>query len=226
MELQTDQHLSSMPTGRVCLRIAINEIAVAADYLNDAVTAHILGNGSLAEDLIKAASIVAIREWVESLWGKSSPYVQYRHVPEAPAAISRAQRQRLRMPTSAEKRTLHMRDGYHCRFCGIPVIRAEIRNLLRKLYPDALPWPNTNKAQHPAFQAMWAQYDHVIPQARGGGNDLENIIVTCAPCNFARMNYTLEEVGLADPRTREPIRSTWDGLERLQQLTDKPCICR
>jgi hypothetical protein len=29
------------------------------------------------------------------------------------------------------------------------------------------------------------------------------------------MAYTLEEVGLLDPRDRQPIRSAWDGLERL-----------
>jgi 5-methylcytosine-specific restriction endonuclease McrA len=119
------------------------------------------------------------------------------------------------MPISSEKRRLHERDGYHCRFCGIPVIRAEVRNRLRKFYPNALPWPNKNKEQHPAFQAMWAQYDHILPHARGGTNDFENMVIACAPCNYARMNYTLEEVGLTDPRTREPIRSKWDGLERL-----------
>ncbi len=28
------------------------------------------------------------------------------------------------------------------------------------------------------------------------------------------MDYTLDELGLIDPRTREPARSSWDGLER------------
>jgi 5-methylcytosine-specific restriction endonuclease McrA len=80
-----------------------------------------------------------------------------------------------------------------------------------------LPWGRTNMTQHAAFQAMWAQYDHVLPYARGGNSTLDNMIVTCAPCNFGRMNYILEEVGLADPRGREPIGSKWDGLERLLQ---------
>jgi hypothetical protein len=34
----------------------------------------------------------------------------------------------------------------------------------------------------------------------------------CALMPVGRIHYTLEEVGLADPRTREPVRSTWDGL--------------
>jgi hypothetical protein len=215
MDLELNGQVSPPPVGRLCLRPAIPEIRLAAKYLDGAVSAHLLGDTKQVEDLIKAANIAAIRDWVESLWGKASPYLRYRMIPDAPPVLSMAEREKLRMPTSAERRLLHKRDGFHCRFCGIPVIRAEIRNLLRKLYPDALLWPNRNKAQHPAFQAMWAQYDHVLPYARGGGNDLGNIVVTCAPCNFGRMNYTLEEVGLADPRTREPVRSNWDGLERL-----------
>jgi 5-methylcytosine-specific restriction endonuclease McrA len=58
------------------------------------------------------------------------------------------------------------------------------------------------------------QYDHLVPHARGGGNGLDNIVITCGPCNFGRMERTLEEVGLIDPRTRAPVRSSWDGLER------------
>src|ERR1700755_1995904 len=37
-----------------------------------------------------------------------------------------------------------------------------------------------------------------------GGNELENIVITCAPCNNGRSNLTLAEAGLADPRLRAP----------------------
>jgi hypothetical protein len=29
------------------------------------------------------------------------------------------------------------------------------------------------------------------------------------------MNYTLEEVGLEDPRNHPPVQSEWDGLEAI-----------
>jgi hypothetical protein len=211
-------HAAQIPVlelGRSCFRPPIPEIAEAAEHLDKAVSAHVSGQPNQAEELIKQANIPAIREWTESLWGKNSPYVKPRSVADAPPTIERAQRVKLRMPNSEEQQALHLRDGYNCRFCGIPVIRRKIRDRLRKLYPSALPWGQKNAFQHAAFQAMWAQYDHILPHARGGNNDLNNIVVTCAPCNYGRMNYTLEEVGLADPRTRSPIRSTWDGLERL-----------
>jgi 5-methylcytosine-specific restriction endonuclease McrA len=118
------------------------------------------------------------------------------------------------MPTRAEKALLLARDGFRCRFCGIPLVRAEMRALIRNSYPEALRWGVRNQDQHSAFQAMWLQYDHIIPHARGGTNDPSNMLVTCAPCNNGRSNLTLEEVGLSDPRERTPIHTIWDGLER------------
>ncbi|MEO6785121.1 MAG: HNH endonuclease [Chthoniobacteraceae bacterium] len=199
---------------RPYLREPIPEIAEAARYLDEAVTAHLAGRFDLADELIRRTNTKAIRDWTESLWGTSSPYVQFRDVAGAPPSIPKEQRLKVRMPTTTEKRALLQRDGYHCRFCGIPVIRTEIRKRIREKYPEALPWGNTNPGQHAAFQAMWVNYDHVLPHARGGTSDLGNVVITCAPCNYARWNYVLEEVDLIDPRTREPVRSSWDGLER------------
>jgi hypothetical protein len=203
----------SATVNRRCFRDPIPEIEQAALLLETAVSAHLSGNCAEAAELICRADIDAIRQWTESLWGKSSPYVKCR--PSAPTTNALAERQKFRM-TAKEKTELHLRDGYHCRFCGIPVIRQEIRDRIRKAYPDSLRWGKSNADQHAAFQAMWAQYDHVIPRARGGTNDLSNLIVTCGPCNFARMNHTLEEVGLLDPRDFEPVRSSWNGLQRFR----------
>ncbi|MEL0166487.1 MAG: HNH endonuclease [Pseudomonadaceae bacterium] len=69
---------------------------------------------------------------------------------------------------------------------------------------------------------MWAQYDHVVPHSHGGANDLDNLVVTCAACNFGKMEYTLDELGLIDPRTIPPIQSSWDGLERVAGFIGKP----
>ena len=202
---------------RLSLRAPIPELADAARYLDAAVSAHLAGRTDLAESLIRLADMPVIREWTESLWGTASPHIQYRVIAGAPPSLPHDQRIKVRMPTTAEKQLLHQRDGYHCRFCGIPVIRAEIRQAIKKVYPEALPWGAKNPEQHAAFQAMWLQYDHLLPHARGGSNDLENILITCAPCNYGRWNKTFEEVGLRDPRAREPVRSTWDGLERFLQ---------
>lgn len=117
-----------------------------------------------AEQLIRAADMPQVRQWTESLWGKNSPYVCKRNIPDAPPVLNKGLRIPVRMPNAAEKRLIHQRDGFLCR-CG--------------------------------------------------DNSLENTILTCAPCNFGKMNYTLEELGLVDPRGREGIHGGWDGLERL-----------
>jgi len=226
MNLKMTTALAEPAIGRPCLRAAIPEIETAARYLDEAVSAHLANQFERAKLLICQANSGtirdALREWTESLWGKRSPYVQYRKVEGAPPYVGG---QPFRAPTAAERRLLHERDGYHCRFCGIPVIRKDVREKLRKFYGDeVIPFSaKSNEQQHAAFQAMWAQYDHILPRARGGSDDLSNLVVTCAPCNYARMNYTLEEIGLIDPRTRNPIQSTWDGLERvLRHADDQP----
>ncbi len=218
METIETIHVKESAAARFYLREPITEIADAARYLDAAVSAHFQGRSDLAEELIRLADIPAIREWTDSLWGKNSPHVQYRSVSDAPPTFSREQRGKERMPTLAEKNQLLMRDGYHCRFCGIPLIRKEVREQFRRLFPQVQIWGDKITECHAALQAMWLQYDHVLPHSRGGKSGVENMLITCAPCNYARMSYTLDEVGLVDPRTREPIRSTWDGLERIMNM--------
>lgn len=201
---------------RLCLRPPIPEIEDAARLLDAAVVAHQQGRRAMVEELLRLADDRRIWSWLDSIWGKRSPYVQYRSVPSAPPTLPKEQRVQQRSLTAQECRTIHARDGYYCRFCGIPVIRSEVRNRFRRAYPDAVPWGSTNDCQHAAFQAMWAQYDHLLPHARGGTNDILNVVLTCAACNYGRMSYTLEEVGLIDPRTRDLRQGSWDGLERFQ----------
>jgi hypothetical protein len=120
---------------RTCLREPIPAIGEAARLLESAVQAHLAGNAKLAHELIRGADLPAIREWTESLWGSNSPYVQYRPAENAPPSIPKEQRVKLRMPTTAEKNALHERDGFHCRFCGIPLIRKEIRERIKRRIP-------------------------------------------------------------------------------------------
>lgn len=206
--------MNSEPLRR-CFRDPVPAIEMARVALERAVDAHLAGDPETAAAAIAEADHPDVREWVDSIWGATSPYVIVREVPGAPPHLPKPERIPVRMPNAAEKAELHKRDGYHCRFCGAPVIRVEIRNLLKRAYPEALKWGVRNVDQHAAFQAMWLQYDHVLPHARGGGNGNDNVVITCAPCNYGRMDRTLEEVGLLDPRDFDPVHSDWDGLERL-----------
>jgi 5-methylcytosine-specific restriction endonuclease McrA len=204
-----------MPGLRSCLRPPIDEIAEATEYLDAAATAHLAKNSTLASDLIRRADVPAIRDWAYTIMGKNSEYNRYWLLDGSPAVVSVDLRKQPRMPSEAQKAELHLRDGHHCRFCGIPVIRKKVRVFLIQHYPDAAKWVPTNGSNHTALRVMDAQYDHILPHSRGGATDLHNLVVTCAPCNYGRWKYTIEEVRLTDPREREPVRSNWDGLERL-----------
>lgn len=200
---------------RISFRAPIPEIYVCAELLRTAVDAHIAGDGLSASGLISQANNCVVREWLDSIWGKASPYVNFRAVPNSPPILKKPQCVESRMPGNTVKVELLERDGFHCRFCGIPVIRREVRQYLHSVYPDALSWGRTNGSQHAAFQALWVQYDHILPHARGGTNALDNMVIACAACNFGRMDFTLEEVGIEDPRRRPIKDSDWNGLEHV-----------
>ncbi len=197
---------------RRCLREPIPEIFEAARLLDAAVGSHLAGEKETASHLLSQANMPGIRSWTESVWGAKSVYVQVRPVVSTQIVVTA--RVPERMPTDAEKMQLHARDGYHCRFCHIPVIRAKVRARFVSSYPDSVSWGRSNVTQHAAFQCMWAQYDHVVPHASGGDNSMDNLVVACSACNFGRMNYSLAAVGLLDPRETPRCEAAWDGLER------------
>jgi hypothetical protein len=199
---------------RSCLCPPVPEIAIAARLLDDAISAHLAGDFGTAVDLILASNLDGIRQWTEGLWGKRSHYAHPRISSNGPPQLLRGKPVPLRMPTGSDRKRLEKRDGLHCRFCGIPLIRKETRERIRKHYP--MIWGRKNSEQHAAFQAMWLQYDHLVPHARGGDSSFENLVISCAPCNYGRMGFTLDELDLVDPRGREPARSNWDGLERFR----------
>lgn len=204
-----------------CLREPIPEVFEAAMRLSAAVDAHLAGNREEAAALIRAADDPAVYAWTDSIWGKQSPEIhRFRLVDGAPPRLPVEARPRPRMPTQAIRREVLARDGYHCRFCGIPVIAPNARKALLTVYPDAARWGRRNIEQHAAIQCLWLQFDHVVPNQRGGDSSAANVVITCAPCNFGRMEHTVEEAGLLDPRVVTPstpggLNVAWDGLERL-----------
>ena len=201
---------------RYCLREPIPEIEIAARRLEEAVGAHLRGERDAAEELFHQADDKIVWDWLDSVWGKATVYNQPRRVTTYPPALPRDQRARPRDATGETKRLIHQRDGYYCRFCKMPVIRTKVRVAIHKEYPKAVPWEGTNATQHAAFQCMWAQYDHIVPHARGGRSDLENIYLTCAACNYGLQIYLLEDFYLFHPILHAPRQGNWGGLENFR----------
>lgn len=191
----------------------IPEIYEAARLLEAALRAHGEGDRTLAAELIVKADMKTLYHWAQGfLEAGSSEILRLREVAGLPAELPKDAQVPVRMPGASERRDILERDGWHCRFCGMPVIEARVREAIRKAYPDALRWSRFNAERHSAFLCMWLQYDHVLPHSRGGGNSLDNVVIACAPCNFARGNLCIEQVGILDPRQRPVNPSSWNGL--------------
>lgn len=110
------------------------------------------------------------------------------------------------------------RDGYHCRYCGIGVIPKEILASYGKAVGvNSFCATGTNQARHGVILAFRANADHVYPWNSGGKTNLDNLVTSCWSCNYGKAGYTLEELGLTDPRENEIISNDWDGLLSLKR---------
>lgn len=205
-----------------CFREPIPEIYEAARFLELATCAHLRGEHASAAQALRAADKPVIGEWLDSIWlGKNEPYRNVRKVDGLPPVLDKTERFKPRDATSSMKRALVARDGHHCRLCGIPLVRAEVRKTFAQHYPEAVPWRDNHAAeQHRGLQVLWLQYDHIVVHSRGGETTMDNLVVACPACNYGRDRFMLSEVGLRDPRSH--IRSPswdgwrdWDGLEQI-----------
>ena len=211
-------------TLRRSLCTPIPAIFQAANLLLDAAEKHRSGDQVGAAECLDKANDKQVWAYTDGAWGKgaASRYA-FQKDANSPPRFSIEERPRPRMPNALTRRAAIDRDGRHCRFCGIPVIDPALRRLFNNAYPTVVRWGSTNDSQHAAFQCMWLQFDHILPNSRGGTSDLENIVVACAACNFGRMEATLQEAGILDPLTLSPPviwdgHAEWDGLERLRPL--------
>jgi 5-methylcytosine-specific restriction endonuclease McrA len=72
----------------------------------------------------------------------------------------------------------------------------------------------TNQERHGVVLAFRANIDHVVPWKLGGKSDDSNLVTACWSCNYGKAQYTLDQIGLDDPRDRKPkmLIDGWDGL--------------
>lgn len=207
---------------RRSLLTPIPPIFDAAARLMEAAQFHQSGDREAAEASLRLADCDDVRAYTEMAWGKgAAARYEFLKLDDAPPYLALSDRPTPRMPDAATRRLVIARDGYHCRFCGIPVIEPAVRKAVTMLYPNAVTWGATNASQHAAFQCMWLQFDHILPNSRGGDSSLENIVIACAACNFGRMEATLVEAWLSNPLeldspTAWAGHSSWNGLAGLR----------
>jgi len=200
---------------RRSIKEPISEILATYETMSAAVDAHFSGDTVRAANLFRAANSSAVWAWTNPAWEQPYLNIRCKFPVSDTSVVAAAHRDPERHPSDEVKRDALERDGFRCRYCGIPVIGADVRKLAHRLYPDAVPWGRYPSEQHAAFQAMWLQFDHVVPHSHGGRSSLDNIVVACGLCNYGKDRYTLAQLGLSDPRAFDPVPSPWDGLQRL-----------
>lgn len=191
----------------------VPEVREAADLLTRAVAAHQRGDTNDTASLILAADFENIGVWFRTIVGPYQPAIHgERPKTLNPPVLPVGQRKPPRMPTAETRKIVLARDDYHCRFCDSPVVPKEVILAMSKVYPAEARWSGVASEQHRFFQAMTLQYDHVLPHSRGGDSGADNIVITCAACNYGRISWTVEEAGLFDPRECPVVVSPWRGL--------------
>ncbi len=114
-----------------------------------------------------------------------------------------------------EKNTIHIRDNYSCRYCGIRVLDMRVLKKLEKMLgrEHFKATGKTNMDRHGTVFAFKATIDHVDPISNGGKTTIHNGVTACWNCNLGKYNALLSQMGMDDPRDRPfVIKELWDGL--------------
>ena len=202
---------------RHSIKDPIPAIFQAWELLSRATEAHLNSDSAAADALFRQANLNEVWEWTNPAWGRPDLNVRTPKPHGDTQPVPKGQRDPVRDlrrdPRAAKVREAVLRrDGYRCRYCGIPVVDADIRQIAHELYPGAVPWHGTDlQQQHAAFQCFWLQYDHVVPHSHGGSSSEDNVVISCALCNFGKGKYTLRQPEIFDPRLRHRRQSCGMG---------------
>jgi hypothetical protein len=120
--------------------------------------------------------------------------------------------------TPSMAKLIYERDGYRCRYCGMPVFTrwkgSRIRNLI-SAFPDLTPGmrvvgnslvgtgKNGGLRNVDYQKILWsmAAPDHVFPRSLGGDATFENLVTSCSGCNYSKVDLTLDQMYVRPPRT-------------------------
>lgn len=169
--------------------------------LEKAINAAITGERDYALQHLAESRHLEIREWFIN---SAQVAGHQRHAelgrPDADEPLIPKSMQDTRRVTVALARSVLERDGYLCRYCGIPVMfTAEARKLEVLFGVEHFRLSKSNRIAHGTLRAFYNSFDHVLPLSRGGTTSLDNLVTACYPCNFGKDNFTLKQLGLLPP---------------------------
>ena len=198
--------------------------------LTEAVRAAAAGDLEKAKAQLALVRSDDLRKWVAD-HGEHTGYLRAKHFAKKSKNTNESVVDRSRQASSLQEKLVYKRDGYRCRYCSSRLIPGIVlKAFSRVIGGDSFGITGTRQQHHGAAVSIRACADHVVPHARGGRTNVENLVTACWPCNFAKAGYAVEEIGIQDPRLRPPQPSDdWDGLmslfpelqKRLHEVTKK-----
>jgi 5-methylcytosine-specific restriction endonuclease McrA len=189
------------------------------DLFIRAVDAFKAGNKNLCLEIIGQIRTAEITEWYIEHGQMSGRHRKLQLNIPPPETIDIDLRDPVRSPAKLQKQVFE-RDSYHCRYCGGKLISQEfLKTFIKSLKSPLFSRGESNLNTHGIIHLTWPVADHVIPWNKGGRTSLDNLVSSCAPCNYGKDGYTIEQLGLIDPFTRPAKISDWDGLSvKIYQL--------
>jgi len=104
------------------------------------------------------------------------------------------------------------RDRFTCRYCGRCAVFPPILRLLSITLSHVFQYhPHGKMSQcHLAFWRDLASCDHLVPVARFGKSDEQNLVTACYMCNSIKQSWTVAELGWELQAI--PQDDSWNGL--------------
>src|SRR5665213_3120615 len=126
-------------TMRRSIKEPIPAIFQARAFLSDAVDAHLVGNAADADALFRQADLRDVWHWTNPAWGRPDLNVRVRKPDSDTQVVPKSERDPVRdvrrdPRADALRAAVLARDGYRCRYCGIPVVDADVRRIAHELY--------------------------------------------------------------------------------------------
>jgi 5-methylcytosine-specific restriction endonuclease McrA len=184
--------------------------------LCDAIRAAAAGNLGTSLNLLRTMRSDDLRAWFVD-HGKQAGFCRYPHLPHSASQVTTVIDERVRQPSKSQMELVFQRDGYRCRYCSLRIIPNYVFDLFGKIVGlDLFGTGGPAVQRHGGALTFRGCADHVVPHFLGGRTDMDNLVTACWPCNFGKDRFTVEEIGIEDPRRRSPLLSNdWDGLVSL-----------
>lgn len=128
---------------------------------------------------------------------------------EYPHSLVEVEKRRM---SSYEKLQVFLRDGFIDRYSGEKLIFPNVLRIISEELGDTFPYHKNWKMSecHIAYWEFFPTYDHVIPIARGGKDNIENVVTTSQKNNSMKSNFLLEKTQWI--LQEKGSLSEWDGM--------------